>query len=76
MVLERPLQLLLCCADTEVVQNNVALSVVELRRFNDLLLRILDQLRVFGVFVRGRGGGLVVGIVVEVSNKGLDTLLS
>lgn len=52
MVLVRPLQLLLCGADAEIVEDDVAFSVAELKRLLWLLLRIGDDFWILGVCIR------------------------
>ena len=61
MTLVRPLQLLLCCADAEIVENNIAFGVLKLFRRGHILLCGGDKLRVLWV-----GIWTCVGIIAFV----------
>ena len=69
MTLVRPLQLFLCCANAEIVENDIAFGVCEFFRRGHVLLCGGDKLRVLGVGIWTR-----VGIIAFV-RKVLDDLV-
>ena len=64
MTLVRPLQLLLCCADAEIVENNIAFGVLKLLGRRDILLCGGDKIRVLWIGIWARVG--IIAFVCEV----------
>ena len=66
VVFVRPLQLLLRCTDSQVVQDNVALGVAELDDLLRFLLGLCDDLGILGVCVRAIRARVATSVLVNV----------